>query len=202
MLYIRHGLSEHNVTHTGVLDVGNPRLHPIGHAQVLETAQKTVELGGVDVVVVSESERAIQSAVPIAHAVGAVLVVHEGLNEFYWGTDAGRHKHDVFTPAVQALADAEGDEGWDFRLNSEAETRREVALRVIGAIQDIEAEFPERTIAAVGSSFSTKCAVAYHQGIEASDARRLGFGNGEILAYDYTSMPEPRSVFVPRARLF
>lgn len=85
MIFLRHGQSEFNLIFTqtrrdpGIID---PRLTPLGHEQARQAA---ATLAGRDIrrVIVSPYKRALQTAAPVAQALGLPLTVTPTVRERY-----------------------------------------------------------------------------------------------------------------------
>jgi len=85
MILLRHGQSEFNL-HFGATrrDPGivDPRLTSLGHAQAAEAAA-TLAKEDVARIIVSPYTRALQTAAPIAHALGVPIIVNPIVRERY-----------------------------------------------------------------------------------------------------------------------
>jgi len=85
LLLIRHGRPDEGHVHRP----GDPPLHPLGrrHAKRLASRLQTL---GVDRIVCSPQQRAIDTAAPLARALGLAPELHTGLAEVDFGTDRYR----------------------------------------------------------------------------------------------------------------
>ena len=90
MILLRHGQSEFNLHFSAELrdpGIPDPRLTPLGHAQAAQAAAELAAacLAGPRLrqIIVSPYTRALQTAVPLARALGVAVFVNPGVRERY-----------------------------------------------------------------------------------------------------------------------
>jgi probable phosphoglycerate mutase len=125
---------------------GDVPLSADGRAQAARVAERLAERGGIDLVVTSPLRRAVRTAEAVAAAVGARVVVDEGLVE----TDFG---------AWEGLTFAEVQKEWPDELNAwlastdvappGGESFASVATRVAATLERLRAQHLGKTIAVV-----------------------------------------------------
>ena len=98
MILLRHGQSEFNL-HFGATrqDPGiiDPRLTPLGHAQAAEAAQALLGLG-IERIIASPYTRALQTARPVAAALGLPISIDPIVRERYaYACDIGSIRPDL-----------------------------------------------------------------------------------------------------------
>jgi broad specificity phosphatase PhoE len=99
MIFLRHGQSEFNLHFSATRrdpGIEDPRLTPLGHEQA-EAAALALVGEGIARIVASPYTRALQTAAPVARALGLPVLVNAGVRERY------AFKCDVGSP-VQDLA--------------------------------------------------------------------------------------------------
>ncbi len=94
VLLVRHGQTP---TTGEVLPGRAPGLHlsKEGESHAEHTAQRIVALGRIDAVYSSPMERTVETATPIAKALGLSVLQHDGLNECDFGDWTGRKLSDL-----------------------------------------------------------------------------------------------------------
>lgn len=101
MIFLRHGQSEFNLHFSATRrdpGIEDPKLTPLGHAQA-EQAARTLAAERIARIVVSPYTRALQTAEPVARALGLPVLVTSAVRERY------AFKCDIGSP-VQDLAKA------------------------------------------------------------------------------------------------
>jgi broad specificity phosphatase PhoE len=92
MILLRHGQSEFNLHFTATRKdpgIADPRLTPLGQAQA-EQAARTFHNQGIRRILTSPYTRALQTAAPLAMALGLPVEVHPGIRErFHFTCDIG-----------------------------------------------------------------------------------------------------------------
>lgn len=192
MLLARHGFSEHNSSRPGILDAGDPPLHRDGHAQALRLAGFLRDRGGIDVVLSSPQQRALQTAGYIVRATGAQLDVDSRLKEYDWGLFGGMHARTTLgsvQPEIDRL-------GFDYRP-PEGETMTEVADRYCEFVSDASTQYDGLTVAVVSHKFSTQCYIGKQLGLTREETRNFPIGNCALLAFDPLSPAPPVDIYQP-----
>jgi broad specificity phosphatase PhoE len=85
MILLRHGQSEFNLHFSATKrdpGIQDPRLTPLGHAQA-ENAAKAFTGLGIRRILASPYTRALQTAAPLARALGLPVRIHPGIRERY-----------------------------------------------------------------------------------------------------------------------
>ncbi len=114
MILLRHGQSEFNLHFTAARrdpGIADPRLTPLGHAQA---GQAAAELAGAGLrrIIVSPYTRALQTAVPLARALGVAVIVNPVVRErFAFTCDVGTPRTEL-EMAWPELDFAAVDEVW------------------------------------------------------------------------------------------
>jgi len=138
MILLRHGQSEFNLHFTatrrdpGIVD---PRLTELGHAQAQEAAE-ALKSHGIEHIIVSPYTRALQTAAPIAKALGLPMLVNSVVRERYaFSCDIGSpisqlardwpeldfsHIDDIWWPAMEEGAQGVIDRAALFRAEMAA----------------------------------------------------------------------------------
>lgn len=100
MILLRHGQSEFNLHFSRTrIDPGieDPKLTPLGHEQA-EQAAVALAGAGLRRIVVSPYTRALQTAAPIARALGLPVIVTDAVRERYaFACDIGSHRSSLVT---------------------------------------------------------------------------------------------------------
>jgi glucosyl-3-phosphoglycerate phosphatase len=138
MIFLRHGQSEFNLHFTetrrdpGIID---PKLTPLGHAQAAQAAA-ALALRGLRRIIVSPYTRALETATPVARALGLPLTVTPLVRERYaFACDVGSPMNqlragwpavefpameDVWWPATEEPAEQVIDRAASFRAEMAA----------------------------------------------------------------------------------
>lgn len=85
MILLRHGQSEFNVHFTATRKdpgIQDPKLTPVGHRQA-EQAAEALRAEGITRILASPYTRALQTAAPVARALGLPVAVHPVVRERY-----------------------------------------------------------------------------------------------------------------------
>ncbi len=182
VLFVRHGKTP---TTGSVLPGRAPGLHlaPEGVAQAERAAGRIAALGRkqVKAVYASPMERTQQTAAPIGAALDRKVVTHDGLIEADFGDWTGRE-----------LAKLRKLKAWDqvqrypsgFRFPG-GESFPEMQTRMVGAVADIVAANPGRTVVAVSHADTIKAALAAAMGTPLDLFQRIVVGPCSISAVLY-----------------
>jgi broad specificity phosphatase PhoE len=85
MILLRHGQSEFNLHFSATRrdpGIADPKLTPLGHAQAAEAAQQLAG-DGIARIIVSPYTRALQTAAPLAKALGVPVLINPIVRERY-----------------------------------------------------------------------------------------------------------------------
>jgi broad specificity phosphatase PhoE len=138
MILLRHGQSEFNLHFTATRrdpGIADPRLTELGHAQA-EAAAQALREAGIEHIVASPYTRALQTATPIARALGLKVLVNQVVRERYaFSCDIGSpasalahdwpeldfsHLDEVWWPPIEESAEAVIDRAALFRVEMAA----------------------------------------------------------------------------------
>jgi probable phosphomutase (TIGR03848 family) len=188
-LLVRHGQS--NANGDGVLAGRLPGIHlsEQGHEQVGRLATRFVDAGIVRVVS-SPLERCVETARPLAAALGTDVVLDEDLQECAYGAWTGRRLAElVKEPLWATVQDDPPSARFPDHDRYAAESLREMAERVVGAVRRIDAE-----VAATSGERAIWVAVSHGDLIKAVLADATGAG----LAHFQRYTADPASVSAVR----
>ena len=188
-LLVRHGQSTANGD--GVLAGRLPGTHlsPRGHEQVARLAARFADAGVVRVVS-SPLERCLETAGPLAAAVGVDVVVEDDLQECAYGAWTGRRLAElVKEPLWATVQDDPISARFPEHETYAAESLPEMAERVVGAVRRIDAE-----VAAESGEGALWVAVSHGDLVKAVLADATGSG----LAHFQRYTADPASVSAVR----
>lgn len=182
VLFVRHGKTP---TTGSVLPGRAPGLHlgDEGRAQAERAAQRIAALGKkrVAAVYASPMERTQETAAPIAAALKRDVLTHDGLIEADFGDWTGRE-----------LSKLRKLKAWNtvqrypsgFRFPN-GESFAEMQTRMCGAVQDLVAAHPGKTVVAVSHADTIKAALAEAMGTPLDLFQRIVVGPCSISAVLY-----------------
>lgn len=188
-LLVRHGQSTANGD--GVLAGRLPGIHlsPRGHEQVARLAARFTG-ATVARVVSSPLERCVETARPLAAALGTDLVLDDDLQECAYGAWTGRRLAElVKEPLWATVQDDPASARFPDHDRYAAESLRDMAERVVGAVRRIDAE-----VAAASGHGALWVAVSHGDLIKAVLADATGAG----LAHFQRYTADPASVSAVR----
>lgn len=175
ILLVRHGQT---ATTGSVLPGRTKGLHltDAGRAQAERAAERIAELRKVDAVYTSPLERARETAIPIAGAVGVRPTVERGLQECDFGEwTGGQLKQLMRTPEWQTVQRAPST----FRFPG-GESFTEMQTRIVSALDRLRAAHPGGTVIAVSHADPIKAAVAHALGTHLDLFQRIVIGTCSI----------------------
>jgi probable phosphoglycerate mutase len=175
ILLVRHGQT---ATTGSVLPGRTKGLHltDVGRAQAERAAERIAELRKVDAVYTSPLERARETAIPIAGAVGVRPTVERGLQECDFGEwTGGELKQLMRTPEWQTVQRAPST----FRFPG-GESFTEMQTRIVSALDRLRAAHPGGTVIAVSHADPIKAAVAHALGTHLDLFQRIVIGTCSI----------------------
>ena len=184
VLFVRHGQTP---TTGAVLPGRAPGLHlsDRGREQAEQAAARIAALGKerIGAVYASPMERAQETAVPIARAVGRRVRTDGGLNECDFGRWTGRR-----------LSDLRRRRDWrqvqrtpsSFRFPG-GESFAEMQTRIVDAAQSLVARHPGSTVVAVSHADTIKAAVSHASGAHLDMFQRIAVSPCSITAILYSS---------------
>lgn len=179
LLLVRHGESQWNAA--GRLQgQADPPLSKLGRRQAAHAAARLVD-EGVDVIVSSDLERAVDTAAALARSVGLDVVSRADLREVDLGTWTGISRQQVEReqPELWRRWRIEGIEGWEG-----GETYAEAMVRVSSAIGELAIEHSGRTVVAVSHGGSIRLATCHLLGMPAAELGRImSIGNASITEF-------------------
>jgi len=181
VLLIRHGQTPTTGT---VLPGRAPGLHlsADGEAQAAAAAARVAALGSVAAVYASPMERAQQTALPIAEAVGKRVRCAEGLNECDFGSWTGRSLASLRKLAAWKTV-LRYPSGFRF---PEGESFAQMQTRALEAVAELVAAHRGKTIVAVSHADVIKAVVAAAAGTPLDLFQRLVISPCSITALCYT----------------
>ena len=188
-LLVRHGQSTANGE--GVLAGRLPGIHlsPQGHEQVARLAARFAG-AGVARVVSSPLERCLETARPLAAAVGVEVVVEEDLQECAYGAWTGRRLAELAKePLWATVQDDPASARFPDHDTYAAESLRDMAERVVGAVRRLDGE-----VAAESGEAALWVAVSHGDLVKAVLADVTGAG----LAHFQRYTADPASVSAVR----
>lgn len=179
LLLVRHGESEWNAA--GRLQgQADPPLSKLGRRQAAHVAARLVD-EGVDAIVSSDLERAVDTASALATGVGLEVERREDLREVDLGSWTGISRAEVErdNPELWRRWRIEGVEGWDG-----GEMYADAMVRVGGAISALASEHLDRTVVAVSHGGSIRLATCHLLGLPAAELGRImSIGNASITEF-------------------
>lgn len=179
LLLVRHGESQWNAA--GRLQgQADPPLSKLGRRQAAHAAARLVD-EGVDAVVSSDLERAVDTAAALAASIGLEVERREDLREVDLGSWTGISRQEVErdAPELWRRWRVEGVEGWEG-----GEKYADAMVRIGGAISAIAAHYEDRTVVAVSHGGSIRLATCHLLGMPAADVGRImSIGNASITEF-------------------
>ncbi len=179
LLLVRHGESEWNAA--GRLQgQADPPLSKLGRRQAAHVAARLVD-EGVDAIVSSDLERAVDTAAALAGSVGLEVARREDLREVDLGSWTGISRTEVErdAPELWRRWRIEGIEGWDG-----GEKYADAMVRISGAISALAAEHEGQTVVAVSHGGSIRLATCHLLGMPATELGRImSIGNASITEF-------------------
>jgi len=149
---MRHGLTDWNVE-SRIQGNTDTALNEKGRNMAREWA-KTLEHGGLDLMVTSTLGRAGETGAIINETLDLPVIEDERLCEQDWGEWTGLTKKDLGD--MRKLVRQQENKGFDFRPKG-GESRNEVLMRVCDALIDISDDYPGKSILVVTHSGVLKC---------------------------------------------
>src|SRR6266498_2010645 len=180
VLLVRHGQTPTTGRH---LPGRAPGLHlsEAGQAQADLAAKRIAELKRVDAVYSSPLERARETALPIAAALGLKVQVDRGLTECdFGGWTGGEMKELMKRPEWQQVQ--RYPSGFRF---PEGESFTEMLVRITGALQRVQLKHPGGVLVAVSHADPIKAAVAHAMGAHLDLFQRTVISTCSITAIGY-----------------
>jgi probable phosphoglycerate mutase len=179
LLLVRHGESEWNAS--GRLQgQADPPLSALGRHQAAHMAARLVD-EGVDVIVASDLQRAMDTASALADAVRLDILPREDLREVDLGswTGVSRDELEQQDPGAWRRWRIEGIEGWDG-----GERYEQAMVRVGHAISQLAAQFEGETVVAVTHGGCIRLATCHLLGMPAAELGRImSIGNASITEF-------------------
>ncbi len=154
---------------------GDPELHPNGHAQALRVAER-LKSQTIDAIYVTNLQRTVQTAAPLAAHLGLEPLVEPNLREVFLGEWEGgvlRMKAAALDPIYLQIRE---QQRWD--VIPGAESNAELNSRVMRGLNRIQDSHPDQMVAAVVHG-----GIVAHIVAHATGARPLAFqgaDNGSI----------------------
>ncbi len=185
LLLVRHAATDANIAGYWQGWEDTP-LAPIGLAQAQAVARRIAREFAPAAVYASSLRRALQTAEPIAQAVGCPLIPHDGLREINFGQVSGL-TIEQFRERFSGLFEAWTDKtNLDFEWPG-GETRRAFFTRVWEAVKQILAAHPEQEVAIVGHGGSLRAALALLLPERFTDWWAYDLGNASLTVVDVTA---------------
>jgi probable phosphoglycerate mutase len=179
LLLVRHGESEWNAK--GLLQgQADPPLSKLGRRQAAHVAARLVD-EGVDFVVSSDLERAVDTASALATSIGLPVVTRTDLREVDLGSWTGISRREVERDQAELWNRwrRDGVEGWEG-----GEKYRDAMVRVAGAISALATEHDDETVVAVSHGGSIRLATCHLLGMPAAHVGRfMSIGNASITEF-------------------
>lgn len=179
LLLVRHGESEWNAL--GRLQgQADPPLSALGRRQAAHVAARLVD-EGVDVIVASDLERAVETAGALAAGVGLTVERRSDLREVDLGSWTGASRDELVrdVPELWRRWRVDGVEGWEG-----GEKYVDAMVRVGDAVSSIAAAHEGRTVVAVSHGGSIRLATCHLLGMPADQLGRImSIGNASITEF-------------------
>ncbi|HRO58872.1 MAG TPA: histidine phosphatase family protein [Burkholderiaceae bacterium] len=199
VILVRHGVTDWNQARRfqGHIDIA---LNDEGRRQAELTARclaGSAERDRIAAVHVSDLSRAVQTAEPIARALGLPLQHDPSLRERYYGSFEGRTHEEI---------DREEPEAWrrwrdrepDFALPGGGESLRSFHARVEAALRGLVQRYPSRIVIAVAHGGVLDCAYRIASGLPLDAPRghallnaslnRIGFDGSRFTLVDWADV--------------
>ena len=178
---VRHGQTQWNLDGRIQGQTGDIPLTALGHRQA-EAAARTLAGRPITAVWSSDLLRAVQTARPIAAAVGLPVQLDLGLREQAYGLLEGRYTVDVRTETTYDLTDP------DARAPG-GESMREVYDRIGGTLAGRLREHSGQDVVLVSHADAIRIALAWLAGREIRDVRWHELPHGSITTVRRPSTP-------------
>lgn len=181
VLLVRHG----QTPTTGSTLPGRARglhLAETGHAQAEAAAARIAQFGEIAAIYASPLERTRETARPIARERGLKVQIDRGLLECDFGDWTGK-KLDALRKLPEWATVQRYPSGFRF---PNGESFAEMQTRMVGAIDDIVARHPGRTVVAVSHADPIKAAVAQALGTHLDLFQRIVISPCSITAILYS----------------
>ena len=133
----RHGQTSYNKQEI-ILGTTDIELDETGEQQAKALAERIAELGTIDIIIASPMKRAQKTARAVAERCGLDIVTEERFREWDYGSYEGKSR---FTEGF-----AENKVNFAVRMGKSGESLLQLTHRVYSALDDIIAEYGDRTV--------------------------------------------------------
>lgn len=156
-------------------------LNDEGRAQAAALVERLADVP-LAAVYSSPLERTLETAQPLAEALGLEIQVREALGEARFGEWTGREletlKNEDLWPVVQVYPGGARFPG--------GESMREVQARLVAELDAIRDAHPEQTVAVVSHSDPIKMAVAHYLGLPLDLFQRIAVSPASVTAFTFS----------------
>lgn len=178
--FTRHGETEWNSRNIicGITDIG---LSPKGEEQAQRLADDISENHrDIDMIICSPMKRAVQTAAPVARALGLEPVCDDRLREWDYGSYEGKYRD------AEGFAAAKLEFGC--RMPNGGESVFDVVARVYGLIGEISEKYGDKTVLLVCHGGVCRVIEAYCRGMTRDEFAHFFMGNCELKYFDTTKI--------------
>lgn len=174
IIFARHGLTDYNVKNK-VCGTSSAMLTDAGKQQARLLGKK-LKNKGIDVIICSPLQRAVDTAELANETLGKKIIIDERFTEWDYGTYEGVDFNEVFDEFQKAKLQ------FGVRLGG-GESVIELSHRVFCAIDDIRAKYKDKTVLVVCHGGICRVAKMYFEDMTMYDFEHFFMENGEILEY-------------------
>ena len=173
--FTRHGETTMNV-HDHISGVTDCELTDVGRQQARELAKKCAEAGDIDIIIASPLKRAQETARAVAELINVPIKTDVRLTEWDYGGYEDMHR------SAEGFAQSKREFG--VRMKGGGESLLQLAHRVYSCIDDIRANYSDKTVLCV--CHGGVCRIAETYFMDMTTERFMGFfmGNCELRKYE------------------
>ena len=173
--FTRHGETTMNV-HDHISGVTDCELTERGRQQAQELAEKCAVAGDIDLIIASPLKRAQETARAVAGRINVPIKTDTRLTEWDYGEYEDLHR------TAEGFAQAKREFG--VRMKGGGESLLQLAHRVYSCIDDIRANYPDKTVLCVCHGGVCRIAETYFNDMTTEEFSHFFMGNCEVRGYD------------------
>lgn len=171
----RHGQTEYNKKDI-ILGTTDIELNETGLAQADELADKVAQLKEIDIIIASPMKRAQRTAQAVAEKTGLEIITDNRLREWDYGEYESRTRY------AEGFAQSKTEFG--VKMGRTGESLLQLSHRVYSALDDIIAEYSDKTVLLVSHGGVCRVIETYFNDMSTEKYSNWFMGNCELIKYD------------------
>ena len=171
----RHGQTEFNRQEL-ILGTTDIELNGTGVEQAEELADRVAEIGGIDLIIASPMKRAMATAKAVAAKTGLEIITDDRLREWNYGRYEEKSRF--------AEGFAENKVNFGVRMGGTGESLLQLSHRVYSALDDIIAEYSNKTVLIVSHGGVCRIIETYFNDMSNEKFSNWFMGNCELIGYE------------------